>query len=77
MRLYIRTLLGEIIDLEVEESQNIEQIKKKIEMRTGVGVNKQTLLLAGKMLTNVQILSDIGVTDNYILDMLLINTHSH
>ena len=61
MQIFVKSLSGKTITIEVEPTDSIEQIKAKIQEKEGIAPEHQRLYFAGKKLDNGKTLSDYSI----------------
>lgn len=71
MQVFVKTLTGKIITVDVESSDTVENLKAQIEKKENVPVDQQRLVAGGKQLKDEQTLADANVEANSTVHLVL------
>ena len=70
MQVFVKTVSGRTLSLQVESGETVESVKHLLQERENVDVDHQRLLFAGKELEDANTLESYNISGDATLEML-------
>uniref|UniRef100_A0A7S2UMU2 Ubiquitin-like domain-containing protein n=1 Tax=Attheya septentrionalis TaxID=420275 RepID=A0A7S2UMU2_9STRA len=71
MQLFVKTLTGKTVTIDVEDGESIEDVKAKIAEKEGIPAEQQRIIFGGQQLQDGKTLDDYNVGDDATLHLVL------
>ena len=71
MQVFVKTLSGKSISVEVQPDESVESLKAKIQAKEGIPPDQQRIIFGGKQLDSLKSISDYDIDEDSTLHLVL------
>lgn len=72
MQIFVKTLTGKTVTLEVEQETSVAEMKDQICLEHGIQFAYQKLIIGGKLIEDSQTVEGLEIEENQTIDLVVV-----